>query len=103
MILITLSLASFTTIVPVFSIIALLLAAIIVIKAFRGYRQNNDTAMLLLAGGLFLLVLAPVTVELMAAIVLDETIELQIVVEILRHVFRIAGLGAILASMYISG
>lgn len=96
-----LSLVQYTSAVSVLAVIALALATIIVVKAFRGYQQNNDPAMLLLAGGLFLLVLAPTLIELTTALAFEESIDRLIVMNILQHLLRIAGLGAILASMYV--
>ena len=83
------------------AILSLLLAVVIVAKAVRGYRQNDDPAMLLLAVGLFLLVLAPIITELTVIVFISEAIEAQVAVNVLGHVLRIAGLGAILASMYV--
>ena len=89
------------TVLPALSLLALVLALVIVLKAVRGYRQNNDRAMFLLAVGLFLLLLAPIPVELSAVLLLDETIEGEIAVSVIQQLFRVAGMVAILGSMYV--
>lgn len=89
------------TVPAVLSLIALLLALVIVVKAIRGYRQNNDRGMFLLAIGLFLVFLAPIPVELSATLFFDETIEGTVVMTILQQLFRVAGMVVILASMYV--
>ena len=101
MILATSNVASWTIAINVLAILSLLLAVVIVAKAVRGYRQNDDPAMLLLAVGLFLLVLGPIIAELTVIVFISEALEAQLAVNALGHVLRIGGLGAILASMYV--
>lgn len=89
------------TVIPALSMLALLLALVIVLKAVRGYRQNRDRRMLLLAAGLFLLLLAPIPVELAAVFLFEESVEGEIAVSVLQQVLRVAGMATILASMYV--
>lgn len=88
-------------VMPALSAIALVLALVIVLKAVRGYRQNDDRAMLLLATGLFLLLLAPLLVGLGTFVLFDETVHTDIARSTVQQLFRIAGMVAILASMYV--
>lgn len=92
----------FTSGYALLSIVALVLAVVIVGKAIRGYRQNDDRAMLWLATGLFLLVLAPIPVELASTLAFEGVVEVQMAGDLLERLLRIAGLGCILASMYVT-
>lgn len=85
----------------VLSLIGLLLALVIVFKAFRGYRQNDDRGMFLLALGLFLLLLAPFPVGLATTVLFEETVEVEMALSVVQQLLRISGLATILASMYV--
>ena len=89
------------TVLPALSLIALVLAIVIVLKAVRGYRQNDDRRMLLLAVGLFLILLAPIPVELSATFLLEDTLATTVGVDLASQLLRIAGMVAILGSMYV--
>ncbi|GAB3020569.1 DUF7521 family protein [Natronobiforma cellulositropha] len=95
------SLTTGVTVLNVLGVVALVLATVIVVKAIRAYQQNSDRAMLLLASGLFLLVLAPTLVQGVGSLLVETAMEGAIGISILQQTLRIAGLGAILLSMYV--
>ncbi|WP_435348316.1 DUF7521 family protein [Haloarchaeobius sp. HRN-SO-5] len=92
-------------------VLALLVALVIVGKAVQGYRQNGSRPMLLLAVGLFLLVLVAPLFSTVAELVVGPfgapvsgggpSYEVLMVVLTVEHLLELAGLCSILASLYV--
>jgi hypothetical protein len=76
-------------------------------KSFVAYRQHGDRSMLLFGAGLLLLLVAPTVVALGWGTVvrpaLGDSVHVtpRLLVEIVEQVFRLAGLAALVASLYV--
>lgn len=75
-------------------------ALVIVWKATRAYRQNSDRWMALLAGGTFLLVVAPIVIDVLLVSAVEPTSASGIAGwRTAEQLFRFAGIVTILASI----
>ncbi|MXV63856.1 hypothetical protein GS429_17660 [Natronorubrum sp. JWXQ-INN-674] len=74
-----------------------LIGTIIAYQAYRGYRRNDATSMLYLAVGLLLLTLCPFLINVTITTVVSPG---QVVTVFFENVSRLAGLLAIMYSLY---
>ena len=74
-----------------------LIGTIIAYQAYRGYRRNDASSMLYLAVGLLLLTLCPFLINVAVTTLVGAE---QVVTAFLENVSRLAGLVAIMYSLY---
>jgi hypothetical protein len=87
-------------------LLALLGTLFVIGKAFLAYRDHESRAMLLLAVGLALTLVAPVAVSLIWGLVVAPAIpepngQAELLFEIGESLLRVAGVGALVGSLYV--